>query len=122
MNTLGSLALLLLCQTAGEALRLSLGLPLPGSILGLMILLGWLALRPKDRLELAAVSAWLTAHLSVLFIPAAVGIMQQAEVFTRYGLGLLAALIGSTLLTMIVTAVVFRRVARWAEARKGVAA
>lgn len=119
MNTLGSLALLLLCQTVGEALRLSLGLPLPASILGLLILLGWLALRPKDRPELAAVSAWLTAHLSVLFIPAAVGIMQQAEVFTRYGLGLLTALVTSTLLTMIVTALVFRRVSRWAEVRKG---
>lgn len=114
---LDAIALLFVCQLAGEAIHRLSGLPLPGSVIGMLILLGWLGAvrRPRPRLE--AVSAWLTAHLSILFVPAAVGVMEEGPALSRHGLALVAATMVSTLLTMVVTALAFR----WALRRTGAA-
>ncbi|WP_292148268.1 CidA/LrgA family protein [Brevundimonas sp.] len=103
------------CQLMGEVIHRVTGLPLPGSVIGLVLLLGWLALVPRERPTLKAVTAWLTAHLSIMFVPAAVGLIDEGEPLSRYGIGILAATAVSTLLTMVVTALVFR----WAVTRFG---
>ncbi len=108
MTMIGAIALLLFCQLAGEVIHRLTGLPLPGSVIGLMLLLAWLALIPKERPTLKAVTAWLTAHLSIMFVPAAVGLIEEGGPLSRYGVGILLATAVSTLLTMVVTAVVFR--------------
>lgn len=115
MTMIGAIALLLFCQLAGEILHRLTGLPLPGSVIGLLLLLAWLALVPKERPTLKAVTAWLTAHLSIMFVPAAVGLIDEGGPLSRYGVGILAATAVSTLLTMAVTALVFR----WAVSRFG---
>ncbi|WP_426026351.1 CidA/LrgA family protein [Brevundimonas sp. TSRC1-1] len=112
---LAAIALLMTCQLMGEVIHRVTGLPLPGSVIGLVLLLGWLALVPRERPTLKAVTAWLTAHLSIMFVPAAVGLIDEGEPLSRYGIGILAATAVSTLLTMVVTALVFR----WAVARFG---
>lgn len=108
---IGAIALLLVCQLAGEAVHRLTGLPLPGSVIGMVLLLGWLALVPRERLTLTQVTGWLTAHLSIMFVPAAVGVMQEGAILSRYGLGIVVAVVVSTLLTLAVTALVFRAVA-----------
>ncbi len=110
-----AIALLMTCQLMGEVIHRVTGLPLPGSVIGLVLLLGWLALVPRERPTLKAVTAWLTAHLSIMFVPAAVGLIDEGEPLSRYGIGILAATAVSTLLTMVVTALVFR----WAVTRFG---
>jgi len=117
VTMIGALALLLVCQLAGEALHRLAGAPLPGSVIGMLLLIGWLAALRKERPALEAVSAWLTAHLSIMFVPAAVGLIEQGPALSRYGIGLVVATAVSTVLTMAVTALVFR----WA-ARRGAAA
>jgi len=112
---IGAIALLLACQLAGEVIHRILGLPLPGAVIGMMLLVCWLAVFRRERPTLEAVTGWLTAHLSVLFVPAAVGVMQEGPALSRYGVGLAVATIVSTLLTMAVTALVFR----WAARRIG---
>ncbi|EDX79336.1 MAG: murein hydrolase transporter LrgA [Brevundimonas sp. 32-68-21] len=112
---LAAIALLMTCQLMGEVIHRVTGLPLPGSVIGLVLLLGWLALVPRERPTLKAVTAWLTAHLSIMFVPAAVGLIDEGEPLSRYGIGILAATAVSTLLTMVVTALVFR----WAVTRFG---
>lgn len=112
---LAAIALLMTCQLMGEVIHRVTGLPLPGSVIGLVLLLGWLALVPRERPTLKAVPAWLTAHLSIMFVPAAVGLIDEGEPLSRYGIGILAATAVSTLLTMVVTALVFR----WAVTRFG---
>ena len=108
---IGAIALLLVCQLAGEAVHRLTGLPLPGSVIGMVLLLAWLALVLRERLTLTQVTGWLTAHLSIMFVPAAVGVMQEGAILSRYGLGILVAVAVSTLLTLAVTALVFRAVA-----------
>ena len=108
---IGAIALLLVCQLAGEAVHRLTGLPLPGSVIGMVLLLAWLAFVPRERLTLTQVTGWLTAHLSIMFVPAAVGVMQEGAILSRYGLGIVVAVVVSTLLTLAVTALVFRAVA-----------
>jgi len=110
---LRAIFLLLACQLAGEAIHRLTGLPLPGAVIGLMLLIGWLAFVRAERPTLGAVSAWLTAHLSVMFVPAAVGLIEEGPALSRYGVGLVVATVVSTVLTLVVTALVFR----WALAR-----
>jgi holin-like protein len=108
-----AIALLFACLLLGEVLHRAAGLPLPGSVIGMMLLVGWLALVRRQQPGLQAVTAWLTAHLSIMFLPSAVGMMDEGPVLTRYGVGLVVATVASTLLTMAVTVLVFR----WAAER-----
>ncbi|MFB7881232.1 CidA/LrgA family protein [Brevundimonas diminuta] len=108
---IGAIALLLVCQLAGEGIHRLTGLPLPGSVIGMVLLLAWLALVPRERLTLTQVTGWLTAHLSIMFVPAAVGVMEEGAILSRYGVGIVVAVAVSTLLTLAVTALVFRAVA-----------
>ncbi|WP_370516143.1 CidA/LrgA family protein [Novosphingobium sp. 18052] len=110
---LRAIFLLLACQLAGEAIHRLTGLALPGSVIGMVLLVGWLALVPLERPGLVAVAGWLTAHLAVMFVPAAVGLIDEGAALSAYGIGLVAATIVSTVLTLVVTALVFR----WALAR-----
>lgn len=107
-----SLTLLLVCQLAGEALARLTGLPLPGPIVGMGLLFVVLTCwrRPPERLGVAADG--LLEHLSLLFVPAALGIIDQRELLARHGLTLAAAVVVSTLLTMVVTGLVFKLAAR----------
>lgn len=117
---LGALALLLGCQLAGEVLARAAGLPVPGPVLGMALLFGLLVLRerlrphapPADRTGLGVVAAGLLGNLSLLFVPAGVGVVQQGPVLLRNGPGLLVALVASTALTLAVTGWVFAAVAR----------
>lgn len=108
---IGAIALLLVCQLGGEVIHRLTGLPLPGSVIGMVLLLAWLALVPRERLTLTQVTGWLTAHLSIMFVPAAVGVMEEGAILSRYGVGIVVAVAVSTLLTLAVTALVFRAVA-----------
>jgi len=112
VTTIGALALVFVCQLAGETVHRLAAVPLPGSVIGMLLLIGWLALVPKGRPALEAVSAWLTAHLPIMFVPAAVGLIEQGPALSRYGVGLVVATAFSTVLTMAVTALVFRWAAR----------
>ncbi len=114
-----ALTLLLSCQLFGEVVARGLGIPVPGPVIGLALLVGMLALfarlRP-DAPELSTTSlgrtvAVLLANLSLLFVPAGVGILRNAPAITSHGVGLIAALVGSTVLTLVVTALVFRGIA-----------
>ncbi len=110
---LTAIVLLLTCQSLGEAIHVLTGLPLPGSVVGMVLLFGWLGLVPRERPSLRGVTAWLTAHLAVMFVPAAVGLIDEGAALSRYGLALAVATAISTLTTIAVTALVFR----WALAR-----
>lgn len=119
------LAALLVCQLAGEALAHGLSLPAPGPVVGMALMLGLLVIRASLRqrfggalpAELAddgieRASYGVLAHLSLLFVPAGVGVVQNLDVFARHGVALAAAVAGSTILALAATAVVFRIVAK----------
>jgi len=107
MPFLTGLAWLLLCQTAGELLARLWQLPLPGPVVGMLLLL--LALRwPQVRTPVGAVADALLAHLSLLFVPVGVGVMTHLGLLSQYGLRMLVAIVLSTWVGLAVTALVLR--------------
>jgi len=108
---LTGLAWLLLCQSIGEATSRLAHLPLPGPVIGMLILL--LLLRWKVvREPVAAAADALLAHLSLLFVPVGVGVMTHMALISQYGLRLLLALVLSTWIGLLVTALVLRATLR----------
>jgi putative effector of murein hydrolase LrgA (UPF0299 family) len=107
-----ALTLLLTCQLAGEVLVRAAEVPLPGPVLGMLFLFLLLFFRKASWQELDITGDTLLRNLSLLFVPAAVGVVQHTATLGAYWVALSAALIVSTALTLIVTAVVFRIVAR----------
>jgi putative effector of murein hydrolase LrgA (UPF0299 family) len=118
---IASLGLILLCQLAGEILVRGFAMPLPGPVIGLMLLLGLLLAR--DRFGVLArgplrdggvenASKGMLAHLSLLFVPAGVGVIQQLDLITTHGVAMLLVLAGSVLITLLVTVATFLLAAR----------
>lgn len=109
---IGSLAVLLAFQLVGEvAVQLS-GIPVPGPVVGMVLL--FIALRWRESLPdaLRTTAETLLSHLSLLFIPAGVGIIQHGARLADEWLALLAAMVLSTLITVAVTALVMQWVIR----------
>jgi holin-like protein len=107
MNALKGLAVLLLCQSAGELLARGLRLPLPGPVLGLLLCLGllqWPAVRPAVQ----SAAEPLLAHLSLLFVPVGVGVVTHLGLIGQYGARMLLAIVVSTWIGLAVTALVLR--------------
>ena len=114
-----SLTVIILCQLLGDIDTRGLGWPLPGPVLGMLFLLVALSLRDRIRPRLPefgraldATGKGLLAHLSLLFIPASVGVIQRLDVLAEYGIGLGVALVVSTFVTLVVTVVAFVVVSR----------
>jgi len=104
---------LLLCyQLAGEALVLALGLPLPGPVLGMLLLLLTLVLRPRTAAVAEGPAEGLLGHLSLLFVPAGVGVMIHTERLGGEWLPIAVALVVSTLLTLVAVALTMRLMVR----------
>ena len=100
--------LVLACQLAGEALARVTGLPVPGPIIGLVLLFAGLALRgrPAPRLEESADG--LLSHLSLLFVPAGVGVVQYLPTLADEWLAVSASVVGGAVLAIAVTGLVMR--------------
>lgn len=99
--------LLLLCQLAGESIVRAIDIPVPGPVLGAVFMLVFLAIRRRVPETLDRTSRDLLANFSLLFIPAGVGIIVHAARLEAEAVALITALIGSTALTIAVTALVF---------------
>ena len=113
---IASLSLILLCQLAGEAIVRGLGLPLPGPVVGLLFLL--LLLLARDRFVALArgplqqdgvenASRGLLAHLSLLFVPAGVGVVQKLDLVAEHGIAVAVVLAISVVVTLLVTVATF---------------
>ncbi len=105
---LAALTLLLIFQLAGEAIALYFVLPVPGPVIGMGLLFAALALRGGASLDLRNTAQNLLQHLSLLFVPAGVGVMLHVQRMADEWLPIVVALVVSTLLTIIVTALVLR--------------
>lgn len=104
---LRGLACLLLLQVAGELLGRALALPVPGPVIGLLLLLALLRL-PALRAPVAAAAQALLAHLSLLFVPVGVGVVAHLGLVGELGLRLAVVIVLSTWVGMVVTALLAR--------------
>ncbi|GGN93743.1 CidA/LrgA family protein [Saccharibacillus kuerlensis] len=92
-------------------------LPLPGSIVGILVLFLLLQFRvvKLEWIELGA--TWLLAELLLFFIPAAVGVMNYIPLLEQDGLRIFAVVLLSTLLVMTSSGLLARTLSRRKESR-----
>ncbi|MGQ0612073.1 MAG: CidA/LrgA family protein [Paracoccaceae bacterium] len=107
-----SLLAVLAAQLAGEAISRALALPVPGPVLGMILMV--LALRASPGLVriVSPLATGVLGHMSLLFVPAGVGVVGHLAALGAQGPAILAALVLSTALSIAVGAVVFAGVAR----------
>jgi holin-like protein len=103
------LTLIFGCQLAGEALTRAFQTPLPGPVIGMVLLFCYCVFRKKVPEDLASVGDMLLKNLSLLFVPAGVGVMVYGALFAREAVAIAAALIGSAVITIGVTALLMQR-------------
>lgn len=109
---LAALTQLLVCQLVGEVIARSLALPVPGPVIGFALLFGVLLARGAAPTGLRDTANALLGHLSLLFVPAGVGVMVHLDRLGADATAIVASLVASTVLTIAVTALVFRALAR----------
>jgi len=98
------LALLVLVafQAVGTLLATNIALPIPGAVIGMVLLfvvMLWRGVFPA----LQRLADLLVRHLSLLFVPAAVGAMAHVALLQEQWLGILLMMFLSTTVTMAVT-------------------
>lgn len=89
------LLILLVFLVTGNLIQHWFELPLPGSILGMLLLLGTLMLLGKIPESLQRITQTLAPLLPLFIIPVSVGIVTQEALIREHGLMLLAILLVS---------------------------
>lgn len=100
-------------QLAGELTATLLDLPVPGPVVGMAYLFGWLRLRRVgDDAAVMRAGSGLLRHLQLLFVPAGVGVTAYLSDLADSWLPILVAMLGSWLVSLAVvgwTAVALER-------------
>ncbi|MDV2985498.1 UNVERIFIED_CONTAM: CidA/LrgA family protein [Methylobacteriaceae bacterium AG10] len=125
-----SLTLILLAQLLGEVAARAAGLPVPGPVIGMALLLAFLVLRDRTRPAstrvlppplvdggLEGTAKGMLAHLSILFVPAGVGIVGKLDVLASHGVALALVLTVSVTLTLAATVLTFVAVSKVMDRR-----
>lgn len=114
-----ALTILLLCQLIGTVVQQALGLPVPGPVLGLLLLLLVFLRTGGPSEEMRSTVQGLLKYLGLLFVPAAVGVVNQLGLLEQNWLAILVSITVSTVAALTVTAVCMqaflRRAAKEAE-------
>ena len=107
MDALKGFAWLLAAQSLGEGIARVTHAPLPGPVIGLIVML--LALHVTAvRVSVQVAAEALLNHLSLLFVPVGVGVMVHTALIAQYGLRMLVAIVLATWIGLLVTALVLR--------------
>ncbi|KAB8143120.1 CidA/LrgA family protein [Chloroflexia bacterium SDU3-3] len=110
---LKSITALLIFQLLGEVISRTLGLPIPGPVIGMLLLVAALFVRGSAPASLTRAAGGLIQNLSLLYVPVGVGIMVQFGLLQREWLAILLTLVVSTVVTIVITALSMRFLMRW---------
>jgi len=109
---LGALTVLLVFQLIGEVLVQFAGLPIPGPVIGLLLLFLGLCARGSLAVPMRDTANGILQHLSLLFVPAGVGVMVHFSRVAHEWLPILVAVLVSTALAIAVSALVMQALMR----------
>jgi putative effector of murein hydrolase LrgA (UPF0299 family) len=114
-----ALLVLLAFQLGGEAVARGLSLPVPGPVPGMVALAACLAASPRLMALMRPLAEGILAHLSLLFVPAGVGVVGHLTALGAMGPGLALAIAVSTAAAIAVGALTFALVARLTGSEAG---
>lgn len=106
---------LILFTLAMNALAKWLHLPIPGTILGIIVLFLLLKLKVVKLDWVEAGASWLLAELLLFFVPAAVGIMDYIPMLKNDGIAILIVVLSSTVIVMVSSGRIATRISRRKE-------
>jgi holin-like protein len=109
---LAALAALLTFQCLGEGVSYVFHLPVPGPVIGMLLLFGFVMMRPQTADAIEPTALELLRHLSLLFVPAGVGIMVSASRIRGDAIAVIVSIAVSTTLAIAVAALVTRALMR----------
>lgn len=92
-------------------------LPIPGTILGIIVLFILLKTNVIKLSWIEQGANWLLAELLLFFIPAAVGVMNYMSLLERDGIRILLVVISSTIVVMASSGLVASRISKRKEQR-----
>ena len=108
---LRSLSILLAFQLAGEMLAALLHLPLPGPVLGMLLLFLALVLRGRVSPGLAEDAQYLLRYLPLILIPPSVGIMDYWGLLADNALAVGLTIVLTTALSLAASALLLKHLA-----------
>lgn len=99
-------------QLLGEIIARALGLPLPGPVLGMVFFLLLLVVRPAYATSVKTTAQGLLAHLSLLFVPAGVGVVGHIQTLGSDVGIILLSIVVSTIAAIVVSVYSFTLTAK----------
>lgn len=90
----------------GEFISSILSLPIPGNILGMIILLVLLCTKIIKLEQIETISNFLLDHLAFFFIPAGVGLMSSVGIIKDTWLKLIIVCVSTTIITIAITGLI----------------
>lgn len=114
---INALLALLAFQLVGELIVRWVELPVPGPVIGMLLLFAALRLRGEVPAALLQAATALLSNLSLLFVPAGVGVMVHLGLLRAAWWQLLLTVALSTVVTLITTASVMQLLVRVQTAR-----
>lgn len=107
-----AIMILLLCQLAGTIVQQALGLPTPGPVMGLVLLLAILVWRGGPDPVLHETANGFLKYLGLLFVPAGVGVVTELQELRANAFAVAVAIPVSTILGLAVTGMLMQKLAR----------
>jgi holin-like protein len=101
---IGAIAALLAFQLVGEVIVTALAIPIPGPVVGMLLLFAMLLVRGSAPASLSDTARGILQHLSLLFVPAGAGVLAHFSLIRSQFWGIAITLVGSTMITISVTA------------------
>ena len=118
MKYLRQFLIIALVSFAGEGLRALIPLPIPGSVYGLVLMLLLLCTGALKVDAIRGASSFLIEIMPVMFIPAAVGLLDSWEALRGMLVPFVVIVLGTTVFVMAVTGRVTQFVIRREEGKK----
>lgn len=110
VNTLRGIAALVCFQGIGEALVYISGVPIPGPVIGMILLFATLQLACPETPEwLGQTGYFMIRWLSLMFLPACTGLFFLPDIAVNQWLPIIGAMFIGTLLTMGVAALLMKK-------------
>jgi holin-like protein len=115
---LNAILLLLSCQLAGEVISQYFSIPVPGPVVGMALLLAVFHFVPAVGDMVRETSNTILRNLSLLFVPAGVGVMLHVSTVFDEWLAILVSLVLGTVITLTATALTIKYVSRLMMSRR----
>jgi holin-like protein len=107
------IALIVLFALLGQVLAKALGLPVPGGVIGMALVLALLATRRLRVRNVHRGASWLLAEMLLFFVPAVMSLLDHREFLGMLGVKLLVVILLGTAMVMAGTALTIDLCYRW---------